>query len=198
MYTGLGVLKSLGVVIRRFIDSFVDDLKWFFKGGFGKRYSPEALVERQSPKGRGIFTVQYPAERLPLPERFRGFPFLVLDEEGNHRCTACGTCAKACPPQCIWIVRGTNPETGKPLREPTEFHIDISICMNCGLCSELCPFNAIKMGHEIEIAVFDREGTLLYGLEQLSKPVSYHAEIHPAEYAEEIAKAEAKAARANQ
>ena len=195
MYTGFGILKAFGVVVRRFIESYLDDLKWFFKGGFGKRYSPEALSIRQSPKGRGVFTVQYPAERLPLPERFRGFPFLVVDEDGKHRCTACGTCAKACPPQCIWIVRGTDPETGKPRRSPTEFYVDISICMNCGLCSELCPFNAIKMGQEIEIAVFDRKGTLLYNKEKLSKPISYHAEIHPAEYAEEVAKEKAKAAK---
>ncbi|MGD1996730.1 MAG: 4Fe-4S binding protein [Anaerolineae bacterium] len=188
MYTGLGILKAFSVTVRRFIESYIDDLKWFVKGGFGKRWSSEALAVRQSPKARGTFTVQYPREQLPLPERFRGFPFLVYEEEDGEkrpRCTACGMCSRVCPPQCIWIVRATDPETGKPKREPAEFCIDISICMNCGFCAEFCPFDAIKMGHEIEVATFEREEGLLLDTERLLKPLSYHAQIHPAEYAEE-------------
>jgi NADH-quinone oxidoreductase subunit I len=189
MDASLHVLKAFGVTIRRFIESYLDDLKWFFKGGFGKRYSPEALPMRQSPKGRGIFTVQYPAERLPLPERFRGFPFLIYDEDPEElRCNACGTCVRVCPPQCIWIARATDPETGKPLRRPAEFHIDIGICMNCGLCAEFCPFDAIKMGHDIERATFEGGNALLLNIEKLRRPVSYHAQIHPTDYAEEQAR----------
>ncbi len=199
MYASLYVLKAFAITFRRFVESYVDDLKWFLKGGFGKRYSPEALPIRQSPKGRGIFTVQYPAERLPLPERFRAFPFLVYDEEtGKLRCTACGTCARVCPPQCIWIVRATDPETGKPKREPAEFHVDIGICMNCGFCAEFCPFDAIKMGHEIELAAFERHEALLWDKEKLLRPLSYHAEIHPTDYAREQAKKAARAAKKKQ
>jgi len=185
----ISILKSFSVTVRRFIETYLDDLKWFLKGGFGKRYTPEALAERQSPSGRGIFTVQYPAEQLPLPERFRAFPFIIYEETpGETRCTACGTCVRVCPPQCIWIVRAKDPETGKPKREPAEFNIDISICMNCGLCAEFCPFDAIKMGHEIEVAVFEnRHEAFVWDLEKLSRPLSYHAEIHPTAYAEEQA-----------
>jgi NADH-quinone oxidoreductase subunit I len=179
MYASLHLLKSFGVTIRRFVDSYVDDLKWFFKGGFGNRYSPEALPERQSVRGRGVFAVQYPNERLPLPERYRGFPFLVED-----RCTACGTCAKACPPQCIWIKRATDPETGKSLRRPEAFYIDISVCMNCGFCSEFCPFDAIHPGQDIEMASFTGDD-FLWDLDKLTKPVSHHAEIHPTAHAVE-------------
>lgn len=185
MYIGWNILKALWITFRRFVESYIDDLYWFFKGGFGKRYTPEALPVRQNPRTkRGIFTVQYPAERLPLPERFRGFPFLVYDDEtGKLRCTACGTCARVCPPQCIWIVRASDPQTGKPLREPAEFYVDISICMNCGFCAEFCPFNAIKMGHEIEIAAFRREEMLL-DITRLRRPASYDAQIHPSDYRE--------------
>jgi NADH-quinone oxidoreductase subunit I len=88
---------------------------------------------------------------------------------------------RLCPPQCIWIVRATDPQTGKPLREPAEFYVDISICMNCGFCAEFCPFCAIKMGHEIEIAAFRREEMLL-DLGRLRRPASYDAQIHPSDY----------------
>ena len=186
MYIGWNILKALWITFRRFVETYIDDLRWLFKKGFGKRYTPETIPVRQHPlTKRGIFTVQYPQERLPLPERFRGFPFLVYDDEtGKLRCTACGTCARVCPPQCIWIVRATDPQTGKPLREPAEFYVDISICMNCGFCAEFCPFNAIKMGHEIEIAVFNR-ADLLLDKERLRRPLSYHAQIHPTDYAQE-------------
>ncbi|MBN1956229.1 MAG: NADH-quinone oxidoreductase subunit I [Anaerolineae bacterium] len=188
MYASLNVLKAFGVTIQRFLESYVDDFKWFLKGGFGYRYkSAEALKERQSPRGRGLFVVQYPKERLPQPERFRGFPFLI-----EERCTACGTCARACPPQCIWITRATD-ENGKSLRRPESFYIDIGMCMNCGFCAEFCPFDAIKMGHEYEIASFEGGKDLVWGLEKLTRPVSYHAEIHPAAYAEEEAKKAEKA-----
>jgi NADH-quinone oxidoreductase subunit I len=190
MTSGFSFLKSFGVTARRFFESYIDDAKWFFKGGFGKRYSQETLSTRQGPTtARGVFAVQYPRERLPLPERYRGFPFLLYDQDPeNPRCTACGMCARVCPPQCIWIVRAKDAETGKPLRKPAEFHIDVSICMSCGFCAEFCPFNAIKMNNEYEIATFERETSFLWDQEELLKPVSHHAELHPADYAEESAK----------
>jgi NADH-quinone oxidoreductase subunit I len=159
--------------------TYVDDLRWFLKGGFGKRSTPEALAVRQSPQGRGIFTVQYPKERLPLPERYRNLPFQVVDSDGGLRCTACGICARVCPPQCIWIVRATDPETGKPEREPAAFHVDVSTCMSCGLCAEHCPFDAIKMDQEYEIVAYERDArTFIWGLDRLSRPQSYDRAIH--------------------
>ena len=69
--------------------------------------------------------------------------------------TSCGICAKVCPPQCIWIVQGKGDD-GRPRPLATEFYIDASICMSCGFCAEYCPFDAIKMGHEYELASYDR------------------------------------------
>jgi NADH-quinone oxidoreductase subunit I len=187
MQTGLSFLKSFGVTMRRFIESYIDDARWFFKGGFGHRYTPEAMKVRQSPtEGRGIFVVQYPQEKLPLPERYRGFPFLLYDEDpANPRCVACGMCARVCPPQCIWIKRAVDPETGKRLRKPAEFHIDIGICMSCGFCAEFCPFDAIKMDNDYEIALFEGGEAFLWDMDKLLKPTSHHAEIHPTAFAEE-------------
>ncbi|RLT45834.1 MAG: hypothetical protein DWI64_08450, partial [Chloroflexi bacterium] len=115
---GSGILAGLGVTLKHFIDSYVDDLKFL-----GQRYyNPAALNKRQGTRGKGVFTVQFPEEKLPTPERFRFIPFLLYDEkaDGTHddRCTSCGICAKVCPPQCIWIKRSNDPVTGRPVPQP--------------------------------------------------------------------------------
>ena len=115
------------------------------------------------------------------------------------RCTSCGICAKVCPPQCIWIVRTNDPNTGKPVPEPKDFFIDMDICMNCGFCAEYCPFDAIKMDHDFDIASYARN---VYNLEKLAKPASYYAGIRPLKYQKEEdarkAKEAAKAAKAEE
>jgi NADH-quinone oxidoreductase subunit I len=196
---GIGLLKGLGVTLRHFVGTYVEDLRWL-----GKRYyNTEALEVRQGPAAKGVFTVQYPEEKLPVPEEFRYIPFLIYEEapDGTRqdRCTSCGICAKVCPPQCIWIVRSNDPESGRPIPEPTEFFIDVDICMNCGLCAEYCPFDAIKMDHDYELASYDRHSDHIFNKERLSRPLSYYASIRPTNYQEEeqarAAKEAAKAAR---
>jgi NADH-quinone oxidoreductase subunit I len=188
---GLGLLKGLQVTLTRFVDSYTEDVRWFFK-----RY---AKVEfRSSKDAKGTFTVQYPEEKLIIPEEFRYKPFLVYEEgpkdAKNIRCTSCGICAKVCPTQCIWIVRSTDPVSGKPVPQPASFWIDADICMSCGFCAEYCPFDAIKMDHDYEVASFTRN---LMDINELMKPVSYYASIRPLNYArEEAARAEKAAAKA--
>jgi NADH-quinone oxidoreductase subunit I len=173
---GKGIVKGLGVTLKRFVETYLDDLKWL-----GKRYrTPEGIAHRASKEGRGIFTVQYPEEKIPVPEEFRFIPFLVYDEkpdgEKTLRCTSCGICPKVCPPQCIWIVRSTDPATGRPIPDPAEFFIDTDICMNCGLCAEYCPFDAIKMDHDYELAAYGRN---IFDIARLSKPAAYYEQIRP-------------------
>jgi NADH-quinone oxidoreductase subunit I len=194
---GKGILHGLSVTLRRFVDTYLDDIRWL-----GKRYyTPEGIEHRKSVDARGIFTIQYPEEKLPVPEEFRFTPFLLYEEGPNgdkkERCTSCGICAKVCPPQCIWIVRTTDPSTGRPVPEPKAFFIDMDICMNCGFCAEYCPFDAIKMDHDYELSVYDRHARNIYDKDKLMKPVSYYASIRPANYQrEETARAEAEAAKA--
>lgn len=195
---GRGLLKGLAVTLKRFIETYLDDIRWLGKDRY---YSEEGVSYRSSAKTSGIFTIQYPEEKLIIPEEFRFIPFLLYEEDENgeqqDRCTSCGICAKVCPPQCIWIVRTNDPETGRPIPEPEEFFIDVDICMNCGLCAEYCPFDAIKMDHDYELAVYDRHDKNIYNKEQLSRPVSYYASIRPNNYEkEEAARAEAEAAKA--
>jgi NADH-quinone oxidoreductase subunit I len=194
---GLGILKGLSVTLKRFVDTYLDDIRWL-----GKRYyTKDGIEHRMSSDARGIFTIQYPEEKLPVSEEFRYVPFLIyeMDENGEKqvRCTSCGICTKVCPPQCIWIVRTNDPETGRPIPTPKEFYIDVDICMNCGFCAEFCPFDAIKMDHDYELSVYDRHAKNIFDKEKLSKPISYYASIRPTNYERErSARAEAEAAKA--
>ena len=201
---GKGILKGLSVTFMRFWNTYWQDAIWAWRRlTTGKKHygTAEGIAHRSSKNTRGIFTVQYPEEQLIQPEEFRYVPFLVYNEgaEGKKevRCTSCGICAKVCPPQCIWIVRTNDPNTGKPVPEPKNFYIDMDICMNCGFCAEYCPFDAIKMDHDFAIASYGRN---VYNLEKLLKPASYYAEIRPLNYVKEEdarkAKEAAKAAKA--
>ena len=188
---GSGVLKGLGVTLKEFVATYVDDVKKIpsrYAGG------KEELDQTAASAQNGIFTVQYPEERRKLSERFRYIPMLVYDAEtGEDRCTACGICAKVCPPQCIWIVRAKD-EKGKPITQPAEFFIDTTICMNCGLCAEFCPFDAIKMNNDYEIAAQQRMPYLVFDLKELRVPTTYYARIKPTDWADEEAARAAKEA----
>jgi len=177
---GDGILKGLAETAKNFAGSFV---------------SKERMT-----------TVEYPEERLPLPEASRNFPFLVYDGadwEKGLRCVACQICEKECPPKCIYIEKSKDKKpdyVGKPQIYPAKFDIDISVCMSCQICVEVCPFEAIKMNSEFELATDDRFGGLLLDRKQLARSNEYYHEIHPTEATEvdarlagEKAKVEAKA-----
>lgn len=51
--------------------------------------------------------------------------------------------------------------------------------MNCGFCAEYCPFDAIKMDHDYELASYDRTSAHIHDKERLSKPLSYWQSIAP-------------------
>ena len=193
---GFGIIKGLGVTLKHIYDTYAEDIK----AGRKRYYNEEGVRQRMTPDTKGIFTINYPEEKLPSPENFRFVPFLVYDEvegEKEIRCTACGICSKVCPTQCIWITRAEDPETGKPQKTPAEFYIDIDLCMNCGYCAEYCPFDAIKMDHDYEQATYNRKEDNVHDIDDLLKPASYYAQIRPLHYAmEQQAKAEEEAKRA--
>jgi len=154
---GTGIIKGMIETARNFIGSYDD---------------PERLV-----------TVQYPEEKLPPKENTRNFPFLVFDGEDAEkglRCVACKICEKECPPQCIYIVLQRD-EKGKPQKHPRIFDIDISVCMSCQICVEVCPFDAIKMDQVYELSRYDRFEGLLMHKHDLAESNAYYHSIHPAE-----------------
>ncbi len=192
---GSGIIKGLGVTIKHTLNTFVDDFSRVPSRYTNAIDTSQGKILRQPTDSKGIFTIQYPEEKRELPENFRYIPMLIYEEDtGENRCTACGICAKVCPPQCIWIVRDQD-KNGKPITRPAEFFIDASICMSCGFCAEYCPFDAIKMNHDYELATYDRFPGLVFNLEELSVPTQYYAALYPSAWTiEEEARAK-KAAR---
>jgi NADH-quinone oxidoreductase subunit I len=186
---GQGFIKGMMLTLRHFLKSYADDFRYGLR-----RYSHDVdnFETRQGTQTEGVFTVQYPDEKVAAPERFRFVPFLIVqdwDDElnpGKDWCTSCGICAKVCPPQCIWIVRTEDPVTGRPIPEPEAFFIDIDICMNCGFCAEFCPFDAIKMDHDYELASYDRTSNHIFDKQKLSKEMRYWKQIAPTRAEEEM------------
>ncbi len=90
-------------------------------------------------------TTQYPHVAPDLPDRSRGVIALLADN-----CTSCMLCARECPDWCIYIdshKETTEPEVdggrAKTHNELDRFDIDFSLCMYCGICIEVCPFDAL-------------------------------------------------------
>ncbi|MBI4314207.1 MAG: 4Fe-4S binding protein [Candidatus Omnitrophica bacterium] len=189
---GVELLRGLGITFSHFVRTYVK--------GVGRKFAQGNV--RQLPTQDGIFTVPYPEEKLAVPERLRVLPFLIYNgntgqpaTEESIRCTACGICAKVCPPQCIWIVQAKDAVAGKPKPKPAEFTIDMDVCMNCGFCSEYCPFDAIKMGHDFELSNSERDKSHIFEMDRLLVPTENYAKTHPGAWAEEEAKRQAAAAK---
>ncbi|MGE5765527.1 MAG: 4Fe-4S binding protein, partial [Mycobacterium leprae] len=106
---------------------------------------------------RRSVTQQYPDVRPDLPPRSRGV--IALLEEN---CTVCMLCARECPDWCIYI--DSHKETVPPKEEGARarqrnvldrFAIDYSLCMYCGICVEVCPFDALFWSPEFEYSEYD-------------------------------------------
>jgi NADH-quinone oxidoreductase subunit I len=102
-------------------------------------------------------TAEYPDVLPDLPPRSRGT--IALLEEN---CTSCMLCARECPDWCIYIDshKETLPATTEGGRERERnvldrFGIDFSLCMYCGICIEVCPFDALFWSPEFEYAETD-------------------------------------------
>ncbi len=88
------------------------------------------------------FTVQYPDEVHPTPERFHGRFVLEVD-----KCIACGLCVNACPNRVISLKR---QKVGKK-QYLTEYVMNIQYCLFCGLCVESCNKDALHFSRDFNM-----------------------------------------------
>lgn len=106
---------------------------------------------------RGIVTLQYPHESLPVPDNARYRLHNEIDD-----CIVCDKCAKVCPVDCIDIEAIRAPETfgvtsdGTPRRiHAAKFDIDMGKCCFCGLCTTVCPTECLTMTKVYDFSEFD-------------------------------------------
>src|SRR4026209_2777266 len=104
-------------------------------------------------------TQQYPEYKRPVYPRFRGRHRLHLHDDGLEKCVGCSLCAAACPADCIRVVADENipgERVSAGERYAAVYEINLSRCIFCGYCEIACPFDAITMGHDYEMADYDR------------------------------------------
>ena len=121
-------------------------------------------------------TAQYPNQHLPIQHRYMGFPALTWDEKvGESYCTACMVCIRHCPTDCMSATMMDNPlqKEGQSSRKKIvdSFEINLNRCILCGICVEVCNFDAIVMSHEHELSTYGRNGDRvdLIGLLEMGK-----------------------------
>lgn len=125
------------------------------------------LVKGMALTGRHFFarkiTVQFPEEKTPQSNRFRGLHAQRRYANGEERCIACKLCEAVCPAQAITIDAEPR-EDGS--RRTTRYDIDMTKCIYCGFCQEACPVDAIVEGPNFEFSTETRE-ELFYTKEKL-------------------------------
>lgn len=134
-------------------------------------------------------TVQYPHEKEVLAPRTRGV--IALKEEN---CTVCMLCARECPVWCIFIegYKDQGPprrEGGKPrlAQKLDRFDIDYSLCMYCGICVDVCPFDALFWSPEYEYSE-PKISDLLHDKSKLGQWMEFVPEKEALEVGAEIKK----------
>ncbi len=139
---------------------------------FAARKSRESLDIRDEnyfEKQDGVATVQFPKQKMPIPEVARYQLEVEIDD-----CIVCDLCAKACPVDCIDIMAIKSPQAigntsdGSVKRlYPEKFDIDMAKCMYCGLCTVVCPTECIVMTDKYDRST-QKLTDLIYGFSEMT------------------------------
>jgi NADH-quinone oxidoreductase subunit I len=136
-------------------------------GRFLKSLTLRELLAGMGLTGRRLFsnkiTVQYPEEKTPQSNRFRGLHALRRYPNGEERCIACKLCEAVCPALAI-TIEAEEREDGT--RRTTRYDIDLFKCIYCGFCEESCPVDSIVETRDFEYA-FEHRGENIMTKEKL-------------------------------
>ena len=124
--------------------------------------------------GHPQLTTHYPRETIDSEnlKSFRGPVELVPSEDAPalSKCISCMMCVRACPSNCLTVVKGSE---GKA---PKVWVSDFTLCSLCGTCVEVCPAGALRFGHNIYWVAEKREDMVRDLLAQLARTAKKEGE----------------------
>jgi NADH-quinone oxidoreductase subunit I len=118
-------------------------------------------------------TIQYPEEKRPVRQRFRGRHALKRYDNGMEKCIGCALCAAACPSDAIFVEAAENTDDARYSpgeRYASTYEINMLRCIFCGFCEDACPTEAIVLEDNYELSFVERAKSI-YTKEMLIDPV---------------------------
>jgi len=93
----------------------------------------------------------------PVAQHARGVIGLIASA-----CTSCMLCVRECPTWCISLDSHSEEVDEAGARRPRtvsvldDFSIDYGLCMYCGICVDVCPFDALEWSPAFDYSAVQR------------------------------------------
>jgi hydrogenase-4 component H len=101
-------------------------------------------------------TEAYPFTKITVPERYRG----KLDID-PMKCTGCSICAYVCPASVITMIEVGKRKVGEKEVAVKRPKFDLYTCIFCGECVDNCPFGALELTKNFELATPQKETLIM-------------------------------------